>query len=494
MPEITDYSQYQTAEAIPDASSMLETFRAIGYDINAAIADIIDNSITAGAQNIWVDYNWAGRNTSVSVVDDGIGMNSEELIQAMKPGSKNPADLRPADDLGRFGMGLKTASFSQCRKFCVVSKKTDYAPAYWTWDIDHVLKVKAWQLVHFCPEGTLLERIQNCEHGTAVYWWDLDRAGLDNVNEEKNHEKFMNLMSEVKLHLSMVFHRFISRGTKIYFNNRLITSWDPFLASSAGTQLKPEMSLSNGDIVLKGFVLPHRSKLTGQEYDLAKGPKGSWTDQQGFYIYRNERLLVGGNWLGLFKNEHHFDLCRIRIDLPNYTDEAWQIDIKKSTARPPAAFKEQIASYAREVRSTAEQLYRHRGKAMKRNLPANDYQPVWEEIHKHNKRFYKINRQHPVVKEVLGEDDSLRQSIRRLLAYVEDTVPVPTITMSENRKEEEHGSPVDGDTKKFIIEGLKQLYAALTAKGHSLNEIKSIIGRIEPYDHFLAEIENIENL
>lgn len=494
MAETHDYSQYQTAEATPDASSMLETFRAIGYDINAAIADIIDNSITAGAQNIWVDYKWEGADTSVSIVDDGSGMNSEELIQAMKPGSKNPADRRPVADLGRFGMGLKTASFSQCRKFCVVSRKAGYEAAYWSWDIDHVLKVKAWQLIRFCPDNELLKRIQNCQHGTAVYWWNLDRAGLDAKNEEKAHEKFMNLMSSVKLHLAMVFHRFIAKGISISFNGRKIEQWDPFLAASVGTQLRPEMSLDNGNIVLKGFILPHRSKLTGQEYELAKGPKGSWTEQQGFYIYRNERLLVGGNWLGLFKDEHHFDLCRIRVDLPNHTDEAWQIDIKKSTARPPVTFREQIASYAREIRNTAEQLYRQRGKVMKRNLPAIDYQPMWEEVHKQNKRFYKINRLHPTVKEVLGEADSERQSIRRLLAYLEDTVPVPTITMSENRKEEEHGGPADSDTKNFIIEDLKRFYVALLAKGHSLKEIKTIIARIEPFDHFLAEIENIENL
>lgn len=494
MSAANDYSQYDVAEAVPDASAMLETFRAVGYDLNSAIADIIDNSITASAHNIRVSYHWDGAGTSVSIVDDGNGMNNADLIQAMKPGSKNPADLRAPDDLGRFGMGLKTASFSQCRKFCVISKTNGGDLAYWAWDIDYVLQSRAWKLVRYCPDQELLDRMGSSKHGTAVYWWNLDRAGVGAANQEKALEKFMGLMEDVKQHLAMVFHRFIAKGINIYLNDRKISQWDPFLASVSGTQPKSEMSLGNGKILLKGFILPHRSKLTGDEYNLAKGPKGSWTDQQGFYIYRNERLLVGGSWLGLFKNEHHFDLCRIRIDLPNNTDEEWQIDIKKSIARPPLSYREQIMSYARDVRNSAEHLYRHRGKIIRRNLPEQDFQPMWEEVHKHNKRFYKINRKHPIVKELLGDNESERQNIRRLLTYIEETVPVPVITMSENRKEDEHGGPTDGDSKKFIHADLKRMFTALSEKGHSIQEIKTIIARIEPYDQFLADIENIENL
>ncbi len=133
-----DYSNIQSTSAEPEASSMIETFRAIGYSVETAIADIIDNSITAGAKNIWIDYDWKGSNTTLSILDDGTGMNNEQLIQAMRPGSRNPLEERSSNDLGRFGLGLKTASFSQSRKFTVFSKAKGYRPVFWTWDLDYV--------------------------------------------------------------------------------------------------------------------------------------------------------------------------------------------------------------------------------------------------------------------------------------------------------------------------------------------------------------------
>jgi light-regulated signal transduction histidine kinase (bacteriophytochrome) len=147
-----DYSQYKKAKAEPEASSMIETFRAIGYSIESAIADIIDNSISAGAKNIFVDYEWKGEATTISVIDDGIGMTNDELINAMRPGSKNPLDIREAKDLGRFGLGLKTASFSQCKKFSVISKTKSGETSWWCWDLDYVNNVaKTWTLVNYYP-------------------------------------------------------------------------------------------------------------------------------------------------------------------------------------------------------------------------------------------------------------------------------------------------------------------------------------------------------
>ena len=126
MKQMIDYSSLQTVTATPEASSMIETFRSIGYNIETAIADIIDNSISAEAKNIWINFEWLGADTWLSIKDDGFGMNNEELIQAMRPGSKNPLEDRTDNDLGRFGLGLKTASFSQARKLSVISKKFDF--------------------------------------------------------------------------------------------------------------------------------------------------------------------------------------------------------------------------------------------------------------------------------------------------------------------------------------------------------------------------------
>ena len=147
-----DYNLLEKASAAPEAASMIETFRAIGYNLETAVADIIDNSISAGAKNIRITTIWKGGQSLIAIKDDGCGMNSNEIIQAMRPGAQNPLSERNSNDLGRYGLGLKTASFSQCRKLSVLSKKLGYCAAYWTWDLDYVAQSDSWELLHWMPE------------------------------------------------------------------------------------------------------------------------------------------------------------------------------------------------------------------------------------------------------------------------------------------------------------------------------------------------------
>ncbi len=353
------YDDMEKASAEPYAGSMIETFRAIGYSAKTAVADIIDNSITAGAENVWVDYEWRGPDTVLSIIDDGIGMSNDELIQAMRPGSKSPLDFREENDLGRFGLGLKTASFSQTRKFTVVSKKEKSTCSYWCWDLDYVNTANEWSLVKYCPNiDTWVSKVNELTSGTCVLWWDLDRLTKNSREDSKaSKDKFMTAMEGVKTHLSMVFHRFIEDGLNIYFRDRKIQGWDPFMIGIEGINPRPGTSLQGGKVRVKGFVLPHRSKLSPEQYKNGQGPYESWTAHQGFYVYRNNRLLVAGDWLGLFKREMHFDLCRIRIDLTNDIDEEWQIDIKKSKARPPVKYRDQIIALAKDAINTAVEVY-----------------------------------------------------------------------------------------------------------------------------------------
>jgi hypothetical protein len=312
-----DYSKIESTSAEPEASSMIETFRAIGYSIETAIADILDNSISAGAKNVWIDYLWKGPDTIIGIMDDGCGMANKELIQAMRPGSVNPLIEREKHDLGRFGLGLKTASFSQCRKFCLISIK-DASESYWTWDLDYVNQEKAWRLIKYKPEGLdLFNHRNDLQTGTTVLWWNIDRLTKDtHTDKESSKTDFFATMEKVKKHLSMVFHRYIEEGLNIWLRDRKIEPWDPFMIGFEGLQPRPETLLEEGKVSIKGFVMPHRSKLSAEEYKYGKGPKDSWSAHQGFYIYRNRRLLVAGDWLGLYKREVHYDLCRIRVDLP----------------------------------------------------------------------------------------------------------------------------------------------------------------------------------
>ena len=490
-----NYINIQSTSAEPEACSMIETFRAIGYSIETAVADIIDNSITAGAKNIWIDYDWKGSNTTLSILDDGIGMNNEQLIQAMRPGSKNPLDERTSNDLGRFGLGLKTASFSQSRKFTVISKSTGDEPCLWSWDLDYVNQEKSWKLIRFVPEqAKWVKEIDTLNSGTCVIWWELDRLTKDTLEDnEEAKGKFFETMDRVKLHLSMVFHRFIEDGLKIYFRKRLIKHWDPFMIGSEGLQTRPELKLEGGKIRIKGFVLPHRSKLSSEQYNAGKGPKESWTAQQGFYVYRNKRLLVAGDWLGLFKREVHYDLSRILIDLPNNFDDDWQIDIKKSIARPPSKYRDQIVSIAKDTRNQAVEVYRHKGKVLKRKLSSDDYFPFWEERTRHGKRFYKINRSHPLIDELLSKSGELKSNIEKVIQFIEETIPVPLITLQESENEKPHGQPFEGLDHNTIKVNMQLLFNHYLQNGLTVENAKVRVLNIEPFNVYPEYIELITN-
>lgn len=194
----------------PDASAMLESLRAFGYSTPAAVADLIDNSITAGAKNVWIEFHWDGRNSHVSVLDDGQGMSEEELLAAMRAGSRSPLEERPPADLGRFGLGLKTASFSQCRQLTVASRAKGCDVACRRWDLDYVREHREWRLLRTPAPGSTgrLAVLEGMTQGTLVLWEKMDRVvPADDVASEADHARFRDLIDAVDEHLGMVFHR-----------------------------------------------------------------------------------------------------------------------------------------------------------------------------------------------------------------------------------------------------------------------------------------------
>ena len=488
-----DYTLCQTTPATPEASSMIETFRAIGYSIETAIADIVDNSVSAGAKNIWIDFEWKGAETWLAIKDDGSGMNNDELIQAMRPGSRNPNESRGAKDLGRFGLGLKTASFSQCRQLSVISKKMGEIPVYWTWDLDFVNQSGKWDLIKYLPSVDFEDQVKKLRSGTIVIWNDIDRLVKHFSPDDKAAlDKFLVVMELIKKHVAMVFHRFIEAGkVKIWFQQRIVEAWDPFLIGHPATQKFPEEPMSSAKVKVRGFVLPHKSKLSEEEFRQAEGPKG-WTEQQGFYIYRNERLLVAGDWLGMFRKEEHYKLTRILIDLPNSLDAEWQIDIKKSVARPPLVLRDQLKAYASKVRSHSTEVYRHRGKVLQRKYSAVQYHPVWNEKLRHGKRFYQINREHPVISSLIAKLGGNVSELNELLRFIEETVPVPLITIKESESPEIQGQPFEGMDQDPILKVMKQMFENLCLEGKSEDQAKGIILNIEPFNLFPQFIEHLK--
>ena len=492
MSQQIDYSKYQTASAIPEASYVIETFGAIGYNIETAVADIIDNSISANAKNIWINFEWKGSDSWLSIKDDCVGMNNEELIQAMRPGSKNPLADRNSKDLGRFGLGLKTASFSQARRLTVLSKRPNYSSVFWTWDLDYVNQTGNWDLIKYLPDNFDANTFDDQTSGTIVIWNVIDRVAKHfKQNDNAALDKFLIIMEQVKNHLAMVFHRFIeNKRIKVFFQDIEINPWNPFLPNEQATQSFSEEQLHNGKVIIKGFVLPHKSKIDEKVYKYAEGTKG-WNEQQGFYIYRNERLLLAGDWLGLFRKEEHYKLIRIQIDLPNFLDSEWQIDIKKSVARPPLIYKDQIKNYAQKVRSQGVEVYRHRGKTIKQTN-GQKFVPLWIDHKRGDKWFYKINRAHPLLD--LAKFEAQKEpskAIETLVRFIEENIPSKSIYIKEAEEPELQGKPFEGIDQEPIRAAMQTMFESLTSKGKTSDEAKSIIINIDPFNQFTHFLEFI---
>lgn len=472
----------------PGAAELFESLRAFGYDLPTAVADIVDNSVSAGARNVWVDLVWAGPASRVLVRDDGHGMDDDELRRAMRPGSVSPLADRAAHDLGRFGLGMKTASISQCRCLTVASKRAGGGRAVRRWDLDYIASTGTgeWRLL----KGDALlgtddaDALDGQDQGTILFWDRLDQlVGDAGVDDEVAQRVFRERADALRDHLAMTFHRFLQGRSAviIHINGRAIEPWDPFLDGSDAVSPLPSETLGvgGGRAEVKAFILPHHSRISPEAHAAAAGPRG-WNAHQGFYVYRNRRLLVAGDWLGLgVQKEEHFKLARIRVDLANSADLLWQIDVKKSRAHPPAGLRGDLRRVARAARRQASEIYRHRGKIIQRRLGANDVF-LWNHVVKGGRTFYKINREHPLVRKVVdtGED---RAAVRALLALVEQTVPAPLIVINNAERPDGFGQPFE-DAPAELDRAMDEVFRALVEDGRDRADAARALLAMEPFN------------
>ena len=482
--------------AAPHAASLIESLRAFGYELPTALADLIDNSITAFANNVWLDFHWDGENSVIAVTDDGDGMSKEKLVAAMRPGSQNPLKPREPHDLGRFGLGLKTASFSQCRRVTVRSVVRGGKPATRCWDLDHIARVNDWQLLRNGDAAAEphFRRLSRLSKGTAVVWQQLDRlVGGQRTDNEREHQLFLQCADAVRRHLAMVFHRLMAgeSGLKLLLNDRPVEAWDPFLESESATQVLPitRLKLRGGVVQVEPFVLPHHSKLAKPKHESAAGPRG-WNAHQGFYVYRNRRLLVPGDWLGFgWAKEEHYKLARIRVDVPNALDHDWAIDVTKSRALPPAALRDDLRKIGERTRSDAKRVYSHRGAKL---MPKADAERVllWEPTAKHDKMFYRLNRQHPLLKEALATASN-RCALNALLRLVEETVPFPHIAIETMEKPNSMPGPFEHAADTQIRGVMEQAFHSLVASGYGPKEAVNRLRTIWPFELFPALLQSL---
>lgn len=480
----------KSRHAPPRAGAMVEALRGLGYNTATALADIIDNSISAGANTVHVRFDWDADKTRIYVLDNGRGMSSSDLDAAMRLGERNPLDERNTDDLGRFGLGLKTASFSQCRRL-TVGTINDGGLECLRWDLD-VLSASTddgWHLLEGTHHGSevFMQPLVDAGNGTLVLWEVLDRI----VTSGFKVQDFLDLASQVNQHLGMIFHRFIStKRLRILFNDLPVKSWDPFLTGHISKAWSPPSVVCPlmKSVTAQCHVLPHRDRLSEREHTNAAGPEG-WTAQQGFYVYRNERLLVAGSWLGLgagrawTKDEAH-RLARIRLDIPNTADADWKIDIRKSTAKPPLAIRPWLIRLAEEARSRARRAFAHRGRPVGAVQGASILE-AWRADKFSGGTRYRIDLEHPATRAVLDDAGALLPQIKAMLRVIEETVPVQRIWVDTAEDKETPRVGFTGEATDEVASILRVMYGNLVQrKGYSPKNARESLLRTEPFHNF----------
>lgn len=342
----------------------------MGYDFAQAVADVVDNSIEASATLVAIDVEFDGDDSWVRIADNGSGMTPEQLREAMRYGAERHYD---DEDLGKFGLGLKTASMSQCQCLSVASRwNTDRADiAAYSWDLAHIDKTNRWEILPLERNG-LAPAIRNPLRdttGTVVLWQRLDRIlGLKHPYGEVARKRLFQMCRDVEIHMAMLFQRFLlpkggRRALKLMVNGNEVKPWDPFCESEPKTKKLDRVSLPvehdgvTGEVILQPYVLPHQDDFSSPEaFRAASGP-ANWNQQQGFYIYRASRMIQSGGWSNLRAPDEHTKLARISLSFPPKLDEAFKINVAKMRVQMPAQIRDAVREAIGPVVKLARETY-----------------------------------------------------------------------------------------------------------------------------------------
>lgn len=421
-------------ENIPQADMLMGSMRSMGYSFEAAIADIIDNSISAQCSFVKLLFPTTYTDAkAVGVLDDGAGMDAETLFEAMRYGSSDSSDERDENDLGRFGLGMKSASMSQCRILTVVSKQDNVYCCY-TWDYNIICEQKRWIVIEHTRKEIealpYIEELESIKAGTLVIWQDFD------VIEKSNDGRVFDFLNDQKdildKYLGLIYHRFLSdtkkSKLKIYINNGRVKPLDPFLESHPKTTAKKERTIEINDsngierlITIKPFILPYATDLSDKDKQLVGGIE-NLRSKQGFYIYRNRRLIIWGTWFGMKPRAELTKNARIRVDIPNTLDDIWGINIMKQKAIIPKSIQHRMKKTVLEAMEISVAKQTHRGR--RENIEDLDY--IWDRMEGRNKTyFYQINRDNKVfkmIREKMSDEDFIYLDM--LISEIEKNIPI----------------------------------------------------------------------
>ena len=425
----------QVVNSSPRPGALIESLRSIGYTTETALADIIDNSITATANRISIRFSWSAGNPWIAIIDNGFGMSPAELNDAMRFGSASPLESREADDLGRFGLGMKTASISQCRQLTVISLKEGEISGR-EWDLAKMAESKSdeWSLYkldedEIIADSQLTKLINHTtladQTGTIVMWRNLDFA-LIGEGSNYDEQRFNEMLDSSRGHLETVFHRYLSpdpghSSLHIDFNGTDLEAFNPFGPSIPARQELPEekIILNGGVVRVQPYVLPHRSKVSAEEYQNYAGEDG-YFQNQGFYIYRQRRLIVKATWFRLIKKEELNKLIRVRVDIPNSLDHLWHINVNKSQVQPPESVRKELKKIIKRIEGAGILVYTRKATKLKNPVRI----PVWRREISEGKIRYRVNLEHPLIQNLLDTVPSeTAQTLESGITLIEQSFP-----------------------------------------------------------------------
>ena len=365
----------QSLTVIPSARRLMDSLRDIGYELPAAVADLVDNSIDADATRVDVTVTFEGEDSWIRTVDNGSGMPAARMNEAMRYGTDR--DYGEAD-LGKFGLGLKTASLSQCRRLTVATRMNPDRREIEIrrWDLDHVMEADGWELLRLTPSEVrdeIVEPLQNGP-GTVVMWEFLDRI-LDYKlpSGAAAAHGLATTCRDIEAHLAMVFHRFLAQQARralplaITMQGNPIDAWDPFARGEQATMKLDRQTVSfrhagrSHTLRVQPYILPNQVQFsTTRAWEAASGPK-RWNRQQGFYIYRGGRMIQSGGWNRLRTPDEHTKLARIAIEIPRAADTAFGINVSKMRVLIPAEVRADLKAIASAMAKRAQGAYRQAG-------------------------------------------------------------------------------------------------------------------------------------
>ena len=454
-------------------TSLMESMRALGYTFNSAVSDIIDNSISESATTISISFTIEPE-PSITIFDDGNGMSVEDLRVAMRLGTSEDRE-RGAKDLGRFGLGLKTASLSQCRKLLVVTKQKGGEAHARLWSMDLIKQTGKWLSPTLSDveisELPHVEELSKVASGTLVIWQDLDQLvekGRDPADE------ILSALSELESHLALTFHRFLNGEgvTRLDINigSTSVEGSDPFLRKHPSTQHLPEeiLTVDGTPVRIRPYILPHISKLTSADKKRAH-IDGSMRENQGFYIYRNNRLIGPSSWFNIARKAELTKFARGSIDIPNSLDHRWKLDVKKSTATPPEAVKQAIRRIIARFAEGSYRVNRFRGRAIEEDQSSR----IWNVFKTREGFEYRINESHPLVLSLLDVNPELDQDVRGLIRGIEVSLPAQDIYNRLSADERIDVSEVDDETLILLIETLRSVIGSDTSSEEFYERLQS---------------------